>query len=133
MAQEFLGAGWRFPVGLDRANAIALSRYEDSVRESVLSILGTGKGERVMRAEFGCDIHRLVFAENNTATAGLATHHVEQALVRWEPRIEMLRVQSAPDSEREEVLLVEIEYRVIATNNVFNLVYPFYLTEGAGR
>ena len=133
MAQEFLGAGWRFPVNLDRANAVALSRYEDSVRESVLAILGTEKGERVMRAEFGCDIHRLVFAENNMATAGLAAHYVEQALVRWEPRIEMLRVQAARDDERDEVLLVEIEYRVIATNNIFNLVYPFYLTEGAGR
>jgi hypothetical protein len=133
MAQEFLGAGWRFPVSLDEADAIALSRYEDNVRESVLTILSTEKGERVMRADFGCDIHRLVFAENNMATAGLATHYVEQALTRWEPRIEMLRVQAARDGERAEVLRVEIEYRVIATNNIFNVVYPFYLTEGAGR
>ena len=133
MSQDFLGIGWKFPVGIDEAGEVALSRYEDSVRESVLIILRTARGERQMRPDFGCDIHRLVFAENNMVTAGLARHSVEQALTRWEPRIEMLAVRAAPDPDERNILRVAIEYRVIATNNVFNLVYPFYLTEGAGR
>jgi len=133
MSQEFLGVGWRSPVGVDEAGQIALSSFEDSIRESVLLILRTARGERVMRPEFGCDIHTLVFAKNDMTTAGLAAFQVEKALTRWEPRIELLKVEAAPDQAVGNRLLVQIEYRVISTNTVFNLVYPFYLTEGIGQ
>jgi phage baseplate assembly protein W len=85
-----------------------------------------------MRPDFGCDIHSLVFAPNSTTTAGRAAFFAEQALKRWEPRIEVQRVEARPDREAGDRLLVEIEYQVIATNTIFNLVYPFYLTEGIG-
>lgn len=132
MGQDFLGVGWKFPVNPDETGRVALSRFEENIRESVLTILRTARGERQMRPEFGCDIQGLVFAENNMSTAGLASFYVEQALTRWEPRIELLRVEATPDREERNRLLVHIEYRVIATNTVFNLVYPFYLTEGVG-
>src|SRR5947209_4168582 len=132
MAQDFLGVGWKFPVGVDEQRRIGLSRYEENIRESILTILRTAPGERQMRPDFGCDIHGLVFAENNMITAGLASYRVEKALTRWEPRIELLRVDAAPDRENRDRILVQIEHRVIATNTVFNLVYPFYLTEGVG-
>jgi phage baseplate assembly protein W len=132
VAQDFLGVGWQFPVRVDETGRIPLSRYHDNIRESIVTILQTAPGERQMRPDFGCDIQRLVFAENNMITAGLAAFRVEKALVRWEPRIELLRVDAAPDREEANRLLVRIEYRVIATNTVFNLVYPFYLTEGVG-
>lgn len=133
MSQDFLGVGWRFPVGTDEASRIALSSFEDSVRESILLILRTARGERVMRPDFGCDIHALLFAKNDMTTAGLAAFHVERALSRWEPRIELVRVEAAPDQAVGNRLLVQIQYRVISTNTVFNLVYPFYLTEGLGQ
>jgi Bacteriophage baseplate protein W len=129
--QDFLGVGWNWPVSVDGDDRIALSRYEDNIRQSILLIIGTARGERQMRPDFGCDIQSLVFAKNNMTTAGLAAFYVEQALNRWEPRIEVISVQAAPDADAGNRLLVEIEYRVISTNNVFNLVYPFYLTEGA--
>jgi len=132
MAADFLGVGWQMPVGVDDTGAIALSRFAENIRQSILTILRTSRGERQMRPEFGCDINRLVFAENSMTTAGLASFYVERALTRWEPRIELLNVQAAPDRAQRDRLLVEIEYRVIATNSVFNLVYPFYLTEGVG-
>jgi phage baseplate assembly protein W len=169
MGQDFLGAGWSFPAAIDEKGAIALSAYEENVRQSIVLILRTAPGERQMRSDFGCEIHTLVFGENNATTAGRASFFVEQALKRWEPRIEVLQVQGRPGGlEREEpdvpatvraplrpafrrrspvvgaasgpapdpggpnFLTVDVRYRVIATNNVFNLVYPFYLTEGVG-
>lgn len=130
--QRILGAGWKTPMEIAEDGTVALSRYEDSVRESILTILGTRRGERQMRPEFGCDIHELVFSDHSMTSAGLAAFYVEKALTQWEPRIEALSVLGRPDP-RESRLLIEIEYRVIRTNTVFNLVYPFYLLEGAAE
>ncbi len=139
MNADFLGTGWAFPVGIDDHGAVDLSSYEENIRESIHIILGTAKGERQMRPDFGCGIHELVFARNDHATAGMAVYHVEQALIRWEPRIELIKVVAAPGVEAvngslaaSERLIISIDYRVIATNSIFNLVYPFYLTEGVG-
>jgi hypothetical protein len=139
MSADFLGIGWAFPLQIDRNGDLIVSRYEDNIRESIKVILGTAKGERQMRPDFGCGIHELVFAMNNTATAGMASYHVEQALIRWEPRIELLKVEAYPELEAKgnvrapgAKLMINIEYRVIATNSIFNFVYPFYLTEGVG-
>lgn len=139
MGADFLGIGWAFPVRVGKDGEIAPQQYEDSIKESIQIILGTAKGERQMRPDFGCGIHELVFARNSTATAGMAVYHVEQALIRWEPRIELLKVDAFPDRETKggvsfpsDRLVITVEYRVIATNSIFNLVYPFYLTEGVG-
>lgn len=133
MSQDFLGTGWKKAVGLDDDGSLAMSSFEENIRESILIILETARGERQMRPDFGCDIHKLVFAENNMTTAGLAAYHVEKALVRWEPRIQLEGVQAEPDLAEGNRLLVQIRYRVITTNTVFNLVYPFYLIEGVGE
>jgi len=139
MSADFLGAGWAYPLSVDGSGRISVSSYETNIRESIMIILGTVKGERQMRPDFGCGIHELVFAKNNSATAGMARYHVEQALVRWEPRIELISIDARPELELQGTvqvagakLMIEIEYRVIATNSIFNLVYPFYLTEGVG-
>lgn len=133
--QAFLGVGWRFPIGIERAEGIsriAISAYHRSIEESIRIILGTSRGERVMRPDFGCDLQRLVFAPNNTSTAGLAIFYVQEALGKWEPRIELLTVDAnpapdQPDKKEAHLLLITIEYRVISTNTEQNLVYPFYL------
>lgn len=126
MADNFLGVGWRFPVGLDESGQVALADYEESIRQAVWMILGTARGERVMRPTFGCGIHDLVFAVNSAETAGRVTSEVRQALLLWEPRIDVLDVQVEPGGNGE-TLFIKIDYRVRATNNRFNLVYPFYL------
>lgn len=126
MPPEFLGKGWKFPVGVTEGQ-INRSYYEDSIRDAIWLILSTAKGERVMRPDFGCGIHDLVFAVNNTTTGGLIAQQVRQALILWEPRIDLLDVQVTSQSAEPNTLLIRVEYRVRATNNVFNLVYPFYL------
>jgi phage baseplate assembly protein W len=128
---SFLGVGWRFPVQVDAGpglpGRIAVAAYEQSIEESIRIVLGTARGERLMRPDFGSELKRLVFAANNTATAGLAMFYARKALAKWEPRIELLSVDADPDPEEPHTLLVKILYKVIATNNERNLVYPFYL------
>ncbi len=129
MSSAFLGVGWSFPVQLDQTNQIALAEYEESVSQSIWIILSTAPGERLMRPDFGCGIYNQVFAVNNATTAGLIAQEVRQALVNWEPRIDLLDVQVTPGDDAV-TLLISINYQVRATNNVFNLVYPFYLERG---
>lgn len=129
-SKDFLGVGWRFSVGLNERRGIALSSYEKNIEECIWIILGTAKGERVMRPDFGCDIHELVFAPNNAATRGLIITAVTEALVRWEPRIMKINVDVATDSGNPAELAINVQYEVRATNNTFNVVYPFYLQKG---
>jgi phage baseplate assembly protein W len=126
MSKPFLGVGWAFPIVLNDDGEIQLAEYEENVRQSIWLVLGTAKGERVMRPDFGCGIYDLVFEVNSPSTAGRVAQEVQDALLYFEPRIDLLDVQ-VQAAGAGEVLLISIEYQVRATNNVFNLVYPFYL------
>ena len=125
--KSFLGVGGKFPVDLNRRKGIAMSQFEENIEESILIILGTALGERVMRPDFGCAAHDLIFAPNNSNTHGLIVHYVKEALTKWEPRIQELEVHAGMARDEPNKLDVSIQYQVIATNNVYNLVYPFYL------
>ncbi|SIT43312.1 GPW/gp25 family protein [Paraburkholderia ribeironis] len=126
MPVQVLGVGWEFPVAL-KDERIRVARYEACVRQSIFLILSTAKGERVMRPDFGCGLHDLVFSVNGPSTQGMAEFHVREALEKWEPRIDVMRVQASGAGGYGEQLLIEIDYRVRLTDNRFNLVYPFYL------
>lgn len=129
MAKEFLGKGWKFPVYLDGKGRIKMSQYEEDIKEAIWIILSTAEGERVMRPDFGCGIHDLVFAPINTNTIAMVESSVFEALTKWEPRIEILEVGVSREKADVGQLLISIDYRVRTTNNEFNLVYPFYLRE----
>ena len=131
MGKEFLGKGWRFPVEPDEDGRLAFSAEEGKIQESILIILGTAQGERAMRPDFGSRLHELVFAPINGSTRSLAANYVTEALVAWEPRIDVRRVDVADHLAEDGVLQINIEYEVRATNSIFNLVYPFYLLEGS--
>ena len=132
MAKDFLGIGWKYPVKIEITGQIAMSKHDEDIRESILIILGTARGERVMRPDFGCGIHDLVFAPINTATIGLVESSVQEALTKYEPRIDIIDIAVMDDEADVGKLKVNIDYRVRATNNEFNLVYPFYLIESGG-
>jgi len=129
IAKEFLGVGWKFPVGVDNSGKIAMSKYEEDVREAIWVILSTAKGERIMHPDYGCGIHDMVFHTINTATLSLVQMTVREALTLNEPRIEILNVNVSPDEARAGKLLINIDYLVRSTNNQFNMVFPFYLHE----
>jgi uncharacterized protein len=124
---DFLGVGWTSPVTLDKNGQIEMAEYDEAVRQSIWMILGTAPGERMMRPDFGCGIHNLMFAPNSAGTTGQAVNDVRRSLIEWEPRIDVLEVQVVPDETQPNLLLIQLNYRVRSTNNRFNLVYPFYL------
>lgn len=126
--REFIGHGLAFPLQMDPKGSVALATGERDIEQAVRIVLGTAPGERKMRPEFGCRIHELVFAPRNATTEGLAILYVQQALDRWEPRIDLQEVSVAPDSGADGVMLIEITYRVRDTHNPRSIVYPFYLT-----
>jgi phage baseplate assembly protein W len=125
--RNFLGRGWKFPVEIDRSGGLAMSELDESIRQSILVILGSAPGERVMRPHFGCEIHELVFAPNNINTAGLAAHYAVEALKKWEARIGDVEAEAEPSGDDPNRLDIHIKYKVAATNSSRNLVYPFYL------
>ncbi|HEY9670722.1 MAG TPA: GPW/gp25 family protein [Waterburya sp.] len=133
MDKSFLGRGVGFPVNLDTSGAIQRAEFEESVRQSIWIILGTAKGERLMRPDFGCGIYDLVFETNSASTAAKIAQSVREALLFFEPRINVLDIQTTSQSDSDgNKLLINIDYQVRATNNIFNLVYPFYLERSAG-
>ena len=91
--RKFLGAGWRFPLQVTPGGRIAMARYEQRIEESIVLILSTARGERVMLPEFGCGIHDIVFAPNDARTVALVAHEVRRALVTYESRIDLLDVR----------------------------------------
>jgi phage baseplate assembly protein W len=127
MAHEFEGRGWQFPISLDSSGAIAEASEEDKVRQSIEIILRTAPGERVMRPDFGCGIHDLVFDTVSGAMVGRVATMIASVLATWEPRIDVLNVNPQQDTEDPTRLLIEINYRLRSSNSRFNLVFPFYV------
>lgn len=125
--KNFLGKGFAFPMRVDGRGMVETSTGERSVAEAIRLILGTAIGERVMSPEFGCQIHELVFHPVDANTCSMVSFYVDQALTKWEPRIDDTTVNVYPDPTAENTILIIIEYRVRSTNNLDNLVYPFYL------
>src|ERR1035437_5800157 len=126
--KAFVGVGWSFPPAAANGDP-ATAAYEADIQQSIRIILGTAPGERVMRPDFGAGLKNLIFEPMNTTTAALAQYSVQQALVQWESRIDQIGVKVTPEPSTGS-LQIEIRYRVRATNVFYNLVYPFYLTEG---
>jgi phage baseplate assembly protein W len=127
--REFIGQGLAFPLQINPRGGLALAAGERDIEQAIGIVLNTMLGERVMRPEFGCRIHELVFAPHNAATEGLAALYVREALDRWEPRINVLAVDIETDPAHDGALLINIKYRVRDTHNERSIVYPFYLTE----
>jgi phage baseplate assembly protein W len=129
-ARDFLGVGWKFPLQVTPDGRIARSRHEQRIEESIYLIIATAKGERVMLPEFGCGIHDMVFAPNDSLTVSIIVQTVREALVAFEPRIDVLEVDALPGEGEPNLLLIRITYRIRFNNAVGNLVYPFYIKEG---
>jgi phage baseplate assembly protein W len=107
--------------GIDRVEGA------QSVRQSVLLLLTTRPGERVMRPSYGCDLFRLLFSPNDATTQGLAIHYVRTALLKYEPRIEILRLDANANREDVSVMDITLEYRVMRTHDVDAITLPFNL------
>ena len=120
MKKEFLGRGWAFPFSFDVAKgSVAFSEFEENIRQNITIIIGTRVGERQMLPGFGCQIHELLFAPSNQVTAQLAAEYVRFALQEWEPRIEVLNVDSS--FEPSGAIKIQLGYQIRSTGEVEHL------------
>lgn len=132
LQKAFLGVGWAYPVGIDPTTGLtAIASYEDDVQQSLVIILTTARGERVMRPDFGCGIYNLAFAVIDTATLTRVESEVRTSIQKYEARVELIDVIVDPSQAADGLLNIEVDYLVRATNQVDNLVYPFYFAEGS--
>jgi len=129
--KEFLGRGWAFPVAVEEGSGrFESAAYETDIEQSIYLIVSTSKGERVMRPDFGCGIHDLVFDVINSALFMRIKRSIEEALRRFEARVEVLQVTVDAAEVALGVLEIGVEYRVRTTNQSGNFVFPFYFKEG---
>lgn len=124
---NFLGEGVSFPFKIDNYKKVRSSQYEKSIEESIIIILSTKLGERLMRPDFGCRIHELLFAPNTIDTHNLAIFYVTEAIEEWEHRIILNQIEVSAHSETS--IDIKLNYQIAESNSFHNLVYPFYLTE----
>jgi hypothetical protein len=126
MHDEFIGAGWAFPMGVNTSGGIALARREAELEQAMGLILRTYPGERPMRPQFGCKLRDFVFRPCNELVAGELAEEVKSSLTRWEPRVIVHAVNVTPDNYDRTMLYIDIQYSVKLTNDMRNLVFPFY-------
>jgi hypothetical protein len=125
--EALVGRGWSFPPRVGPQGGVLLASEQNEIDQAIHIILSTSPGERVMRPTFGCRLHDLLFAPNNSHTAAQARRYVEEALGMWEPRIDVRRIDVYPDEDAGHCLVIEVEYEIKATHDQRSLVYPFYL------
>ncbi len=125
--KQCLGQGLAFPLQVNPKGEISLVSGLRDIQQSIYIILETAPGERVMRPEFGCRIHELLFDPRDATTQGLIIQYVKDALGRWEPRIEVDEVLVTESPGLDGALIVHIDYQVKNTHDQRSIVYPFYL------
>jgi phage baseplate assembly protein W len=126
-AADFIGRGILFPLRVDQSGSIALGSGPDDIDASIRMAIITAPGERVMRPQFGCRIWDLLFEPINANTLGLMTEAVRDTVSQWEPRVELDEVIVEPDPGNPARVMIDLRYRVRATNDRRNLVFPFYV------
>jgi phage baseplate assembly protein W len=127
---DFIGKGWSFPIKVNSRGAINWSEGPERISDAIWIIIKTAIGERVMRPGFGAGVNDFVFQSNSPTNRANIVAAVNGALLKWEPRIDLELVQAQAVTDEPSQVLVSIAYRVRTTNELFNVVYPFYLEEG---
>jgi Bacteriophage baseplate protein W len=126
----FVGRGWRFPITVNAKGGINWSEGPQRISDAIWIIVKTSLGERVMRPTFGAGVNDFVFQSNSSLVRTELIDSIKQALLKWEPRIDIKQVSANPVPDQPSQVLVSIEYTIRDTNELFNVVYPFYLQEG---
>ena len=130
-ASDFIGKGWRFPITVNAKGGIDWSNGPQRLSDAIWIIIKTSLGERVMLPTFGAGVNDYVFQSNSSMVRTQLASAIKQALLKWEPRITVTQASVNPVPDEPSQVLVSIEYTINATNEPANVVYPFYLSEGA--
>src|SRR5215470_1918530 len=128
---DIIGQGWKFPIKVNAKGGLDWSEGADRIRDSIWLILSTSLGERVMRPEFGAGLKDYVFESNSDVVRAELASAIRKALVTWEPRIELVALSVNPSPDQDSQVLIALDYQIRDTNELYNMVYPFYLQEGS--
>ena len=127
---DFLGRGWSFPPAFNREIfGVEMTEKKIDIEKSLHILLSTATGERVMQPKYGCNMEELVFESLNTTTKTLMKDKIETAILYFEPRIDVTKIELNDSNQLEGEILIEIEYVIRATNSRFNFVFPYYKNE----
>ena len=128
---DFLGKGWSFPPTFNaQMSDVIMTEKEKGIEKSLHILLTTTVGERVMQPKYGCNMEELVFEPLNTTTKTLMKDKIQTAILYFEPRIDVQRIEMNDSNQLEGEILIEIDYVVRATNSRLNFVFPYYKNEG---
>jgi phage baseplate assembly protein W len=127
---DFIGQGWSFPIKVNAKGGLDWSNGPDRIQAAIWIILSTSLGERLMLPSFGAGIKDYVFESNSAMIRARLQSAIQSALTQWEPRIQLVSVQANPSPDQDSLVLVSINYQIRDTNELYNMVYPFFLTEG---
>lgn len=128
---SFLGRGWKFPPEFNqKTNEVEMSTNEQDIEESLNILLSTRIGERIMLPEYGCNLDELLFSPLNLTLKTYVIDLIKTAILYFEPRIDVLKIDITNSDEIEGELLIDLDYKIRATNSRRNQVYPFYRGEG---
>jgi uncharacterized protein len=129
-AANIIGQGWSFPIKVNAKGGLDWSNGPDRIQAAIWLILSTSPGERLMLPTFGAGIKDYVFESNSQIVCARLQSAIQKALTQWEPRIQVVSVQASPSPDQASLVLVSINYQILNTNELYNMVYPFFLTEG---
>ena len=127
----FLGRGWAFPPTFDHATGqAALVTEDEDIMQSLRILFDTRPGERVMHPTYGCRIHDYLFDPMSAATLRAMEAAIEQAILFFEPRINLQLAKVHITDAVEGRLAIDLTYTIRQTNARSNIVFPFYINEG---
>jgi uncharacterized protein len=132
--KAYLGTGWSFPPEFSTGGRDVIMVYgQEDIIQSIMLLLSTRMGERLMRPEFGCDLSRYVFGEMNDGMKASIRSAIIDALLRYEPRIKVNKITVTESATNTGVLVATIDYTIRSTNSRFSMIYPFYITEASSQ
>ncbi|MGI9493120.1 MAG: GPW/gp25 family protein [Geminicoccaceae bacterium] len=127
----FLGTGWRFPPRFDRDNGeVAMVSGDEDIHQSLIILMTTIAGERIMRPRYGLGLQTEVFSKTDETNLTHLRGRIKKAVRFFEPRIRLESVIFDTSTVREGLLGIELDYGVPSTNSRGNMVYPYYFREG---
>ncbi len=127
---NYLGKGWAFPPAFIKNIGVEMAEAEEDIRQSLQILFSTTPGERIFRFDYGCNIRQWVFEEMKLSIKTLITDEIKRAILYYEPRIDVEKINVEIKDPSEGILWIDLDYRIRQTNNRSNMVYPFYFKEG---
>ena len=128
--QSFLGTGWNFPPQfIKETQQVSMISDVPDIISSLEILLSTAVGERILQPRYGCNMDKLVFEPITLSLETYMQDLIFTSVYYFEPRVKPNEV-TLTDDTLNGIIYVNLGFTVRTTNTRYNLVYPYYLTEG---